>query len=289
MAGPPGDSRNPTATTSQRGPAWAIVAARLRIPLTVAGALLFLVAVLADLPVRWALVAVALVVVGFALYLRVGTVHAAPTRLRSPVGGRWVPVNSPADKVPSHGVQAYAQTYAVDLVHVPDGDWSLDFGWAGPHTRPPEDYPGFGRPVLACADGVVVRARGNRRDHGARTSYLGLVLLLLEGFVLEVTGRILGNHVVVDIGEDAYVLVAHLRRGSLRVGPGDRVRAGDVLGECGNSGNTSEPHVHVQVMDRSRASIAAGLPLEFTDTVADDGSPVAVPRNGQPFCAPEPS
>ncbi len=77
---------------------------------------------------------------------------------------------------------------------------------------------------------------------------------------------------------DTFVALAHLRRGSLRVGPGERVSAGDVVGECGNSGNTSEPHVHLQVMDRRRAWLAAGLPFRFVDAVGDDGDPVEVPR-----------
>jgi len=56
------------------------------------------------------------------------------------------------------------------------------------------------------------------------------------------------------------VLVDHRRR-SLRVARGDRVEAGTVVAECGNSGNSTEPHVHVQAMDRSSVWVAAGLPL----------------------------
>jgi murein DD-endopeptidase MepM/ murein hydrolase activator NlpD len=219
--------------------------------------------------------------VGFAMYFRVGTVRADPVAVLPPVTGRWVAVNSPASKVPSHGLHAYGQTYAVDLVHVPSGEWTLDFGWKGPHTRPPSDYVGFGQPVVAPAGGTVVRARGGRRDHGARTSYPGFLLMVAEGTWLEVTGRILGNHVVLEIAPRTYVAVAHLRRGSLRVKVGDTVRAGDVLGECGNSGNSSEPHVHVQVMDRPLIAFAAGLPMVFTDARTDDEEPLPMPANQQ--------
>ena len=105
--------------------------------------------------------------------------------------------------------------------------------------------------------------------------------MVLEGAWLELTGRMLGNHVVLEIGPQTYVAVAHLRRGSVRVEVGDRVRAGEVIGACGNSGNTSEPHVHVQVMDRPLIGFAAGLPMTFTDAADDDGEPLTMPANEQ--------
>jgi murein DD-endopeptidase MepM/ murein hydrolase activator NlpD len=57
----------------------------------------------------------------------------------------------------------------------------------------------------------------------------------------------------------------HLRRGSVSVAAGDELIVGTALGECGNSGNSTQPHVHVQVMDNSDATVAAGLPLAFRD------------------------
>jgi murein DD-endopeptidase MepM/ murein hydrolase activator NlpD len=88
-----------------------------------------------------------------------GTVRRPPVELGVPVAGRWQALNSPADKVPSHGRHAYGQTYAVDLAHEPVDGSRPEFG-AGPSFRPPADYPAFGQPVLAPADGVVVRATG---------------------------------------------------------------------------------------------------------------------------------
>jgi murein DD-endopeptidase MepM/ murein hydrolase activator NlpD len=106
-------------------------------------------------------------------------------------------------------------------------------------------------------------------------------LLLVEGSLRELTGpnRLLGNHVVIDLGHSTYAAVAHLRRGSVLVRPGERVEAGTQLAECGNSGNTSEPHVHFQLMDRSRFMIAAGLPFRFSDTDVESG----LPKNGEAF------
>ena len=60
-----------------------------------------------------------------------------------------------------------------------------------------------------------------------------------------------------------YVLLAHLRRGSVRVAPGDELVAGAPVGECGNSGNSTEPHVHLQVSDSISGPSARGLPIAF--------------------------
>ena len=72
---------------------------------------------------------------------------------------------------------------------------------------------------------------------------------------------ILGNHVVIRPDDGACVLVAHLQRSSLRVAVGDRVDQGTVVATCGNSGNSTEPHLHVQAMDRPGVSLAQGRPL----------------------------
>jgi murein DD-endopeptidase MepM/ murein hydrolase activator NlpD len=69
-----------------------------------------------------------------------------------------------------------------------------------------------------------------------------------------------------------YSAYAHLRRRSLRVAVGDRVRASQQLGEVGNSGNSSEPHLHFQLMDHPKPMYAAGLPFEL---------PTGIPPNGE--------
>ena len=113
----------------------------------------------------------------------------------------------------------------------------------GPAFRSPEDFPAFGRPVLAPADGLVVRVHGRERDHRSRSSWPSLLYLFAEGSLRELTGpgRVLGNHVVLDLGDGVYAVLAHLRRGSLRVTKGQRVAAGEQVAECGNSGNSTEP------------------------------------------------
>jgi murein DD-endopeptidase MepM/ murein hydrolase activator NlpD len=69
--------------------------------------------------------------------------------------------------------------------------------------------------------------------------------------------------VIIALGDRRFALLGHLRRGSVRVRRGDRVRAGDLLGRVGNSGNSTEPHLHFHVQDRRRLSRGTGLPVRF--------------------------
>ena len=87
------------------------------------------------MPLLWG--ALVLLVAGLALYLRVGTVRRPPVEVAAPVAGRWTAVNSPADKVPSHGLHAYDQTYAIDLVHEPGDGSRPAFGPTGSRSRSP--------------------------------------------------------------------------------------------------------------------------------------------------------
>jgi murein DD-endopeptidase MepM/ murein hydrolase activator NlpD len=195
-----------------------------------------------------------------------------------PVAGRWSALNSPTDRVPSHGVREYGQAYAIDVVAEPEEGARPSFGW-WPLCRGNGDFPAFGAPVFAVADATVVAAVDHRRDHLSRTSYPALLYLFAEGFLRDASGpgRVVGNHVVLDLGGGTYALYAHLRRGSLTVRPGERVRAGQRMAQCGNSGNSSEPHVHFQLMDTPDLRTARGVPFTWRG--------IGVPGNGEDFTA----
>jgi hypothetical protein len=266
-----------------------VLLARIRIPLVVVAAILILADTVLHVP-GLRLASLVALVLGMAVYLRVGTLRRDPVEVRPPVAGRWLALNSPADRVPSHGLHAYGQTYAVDLVHEPAGTPRPAFSVLWPLTRPAREYPGFGRPVLAPADGVVVRTHDRERDHWSRTSIPALLYLIVEGSLRELLGpsRILGNHVVVDLGGGVYALYAHLRRHSVRVTVGQRVTAGEQLAECGNSGNSTEPHLHFQLMDHPRAVFAAGMPFRFDRFEVDGTERGGVPGRHRPFVAEAP-
>jgi hypothetical protein len=195
-------------------------------------------------------------------------VELEPRAIEQPVRGRWSAINSPATKVPSHGTNGYGQTYAIDLLREPRPEPE------GLGFDRPERFPTFGEEVLAVADATVVSTRASLRDHRCRAHMPALAYVYVEGFVRELFGVrfMFGNHVVLDLGDGVYAAYAHLERGSVAVRPGDRVRAGDVIARAGNSGNSTEPHLHFQLMDHPKPMYSAGLPFEL---------PTGTPPNGE--------
>jgi murein DD-endopeptidase MepM/ murein hydrolase activator NlpD len=91
-----------------------------------------------------------------------------------------------------------------------------------------------------------------------------------------------GNHVVIEHGHGEYSVLAHLRHGSVRVRPGEQVKRGQVVATCGNSGNSSAPHLHYHLQTRAQAGSGVGLPAQFRD-YRSDGRDVRVgePLRGQ--------
>ncbi|MGP4048721.1 M23 family metallopeptidase [Streptomyces sp. 2A115] len=208
--------------------------------------------------------------------------HRTPVEVDPPVRGRWSALNSPATKVPSHGTHGYGQTYAIDIVAEPeDGPRSRPgFAVLWPVVRRVRAFPAFDEPLYAVADATVVRASDWRRDHLSRNSWPAFAyLMVIEAAVRETggAGGIVGNHVVLDLGDGVYAMYAHLRRGSLAVRAGDRVRAGQEIARCGNSGNSTEPHVHFQLMDGPDVDSALGVPFRWRG--------IGVPANGETFTA----
>ena len=88
---------------------------------------------------------------------------------------------------------------------------------------------------------------------------------------------------VIDSGEGIYALLAHLQRHSVVVGQGDMVERGEMVGRCGNSGNSSEPHLHMQLMDHPRTAFANGVPFEFAEYEDVTGPRRGVPSKARPF------
>jgi hypothetical protein len=193
--------------------------------------------------------------------------------LEYPFAGRWLTKNSPADRVPSHGTTVLGTSYAIDFVPVNDTGRTAPITFGSlVRPEPPERFPGFGRPLLAPIEGVVAAAHDAEADHAA---YRGVPSI---GYALTQRRRaqagwvaLAGNHVLID-GEGVVVAVCHLQQGSVKVRPGQRVRIGDVLGRCGNSGNSTEPHVHVQAIDSRDIPRANAVRLMFRGSL---------PRNGE--------
>lgn len=193
--------------------------------------------------------------------------------LEYPFVGRWLAQNSPANRVPSHGTTRFASSYAIDFVPVNEIGRTAPITFASLLRPEPADrFPGFGRTVLAPIDGEIVAVHDTEPDH---ESYRGLPSV---SYALTQRQRIAagwmalaGNYVMIDSG-DAVVALCHLQQGCVTVWPGQLVRIGDMLGRCGNSGNSTEPHLHLQAIDRIDIDNAVAVPVTFRGKL---------PRNGE--------
>jgi hypothetical protein len=117
-----------------------------------------------------------------------------------------------------------------------------------------EDYFCFGREVLAPADGEVVQAIEGVWDNrpGSMNPYSAL-----------------GNAVFIRHAELEVSVLAHLKRGSVRVKAGDKVRKGQIVGQCGNSGNSSEPHLHFHLQNTPVIQDGTGIKIYFRGPKGD--------------------
>lgn len=165
--------------------------------------------------------------------------------------------------LPFMGAWTVSQGYAGAITH--KGEWAdaLDFviedeehktyDYSG--TRP-EHFYCFNKPVLACADGIVANVTDNVEDNE-----IGKVN----------TTQNWGNTVVIKHAEDLYSKVSHLKKNSVKVKPGDYVKQGDLLGLCGNSGLSPEPHLHFQVQATPYIG-SKTLSYPFAGYIASDGN-----------------
>lgn len=138
-----------------------------------------------------------------------------------------------------------------------------------------EDYYGYGADVLAAADGKVIGTFNDQpedptamqRPGESQEAYFARLQQEQAGRLAKGEGALTGNFVMIDHGKSEYSFYAHLQRGSVRVHVGDRVKAGDVIGKLGSSGNSTEPHLHFHVCDSADPLTSAGIPVNFSNVV----------------------
>src|SRR6185436_7991117 len=120
-----------------------------------------------------------------------------------------------------------------------------------------EDYFCFGREICAPADGVVVEAIDGVRDNtpGSMNPYC-----------------LVGNCVVIQHRTNEFSVLAHFQRGTVTVKAGEQVKRGQLLGKCGNSGNSSEPHLHYHLQHSAIFQEALGIKCVFDKVVLGDGT-----------------
>jgi len=174
------------------------------------------------------------------------------TSFRLPFEGQWMVLWGGDSSELNHHHDLPNQRFAFDFVVV-DAAGRSHRG----EGKENKDYYAFGQPVLAPADGVVTDVVTGVRDNTP-----GSMNPAFAG----------GNSVVIMHREHEVSVLGHLQQGSIRVKRGDKVKRGQLLGLCGNSGYSSEPHIHFHVQNTPIIQDGTGLRCVFEKiTVTKDG------------------
>src|SRR5215210_5680768 len=180
--------------------------------------------------------------------VRIHTPPADPVTIDPPLAGEWAMLAGGRSTLLSHHYLLANVSNAVDFLR-------LDEEGRGYRGDPKQEkaWYGFGEPVLAPADGTVVNVSDAHPDEPV-------------GNIGQTPGQ--GNHIVLEIGDRRYAVLAHLRQGSARVSKGERVRLGQQIAAVGDSGNSLAPHLHFPVEDGPGSDQQARtVPIVFRDVL----------------------
>ncbi len=191
------------------------------------------------------------------------------TNLRLPFDGEWLTFWGGTDKRQNYHVNTRVQSGAFDFVKL--GKNNRSYQRSGTRN---EDYYAFGEPLFAVCDAEVYEIQTGVEDN--RPSIMN-------------PSQPLGNSVMLKTANGEYIVYAHLEYATVAVKAGDKVTKGQYLGNCGNSGNSSEAHLHLHIQDGPNFMTAAGARCFFEEVLVNgevktDYSPVkydriSVPKN----------
>src|SRR6185436_1550675 len=196
--------------------------------------------------------------------------HTSPNEYWFPLQGTSYVAVAPDLESPHRWV--VNQEFAVD-VGVLGGNGRTHQGAGGRLS----DYFGYGRDVLAVADGTVVTAvdgcvenDGRLRQPGESSEDFQKRIVVEQNKLLaQGATATLGCYVVIRHGGGEHSDYVHLKPGSVRVRPGDAVKRGQPIGQLGHSGNSTEPHLHFQLTDGPDPLYSRGLPILFANVVVE--------------------
>jgi murein DD-endopeptidase MepM/ murein hydrolase activator NlpD len=174
--------------------------------------------------------------------------YQTKTQLELPFKGEWFVAWGGRTLEQNQHAATKAQRFAYDLLIIKGESTHAGDG------KKLADYYCYGAEILAPAAGTIVWSCDSLPDQTPGT---------------QDPSRPIGNGVVIDHGNGEFSLIAHLQPRSQRFRVGDRVKTGVVLGLCGNSGNTTEPHLHYHLQDGPDITKAEGLPARFVHLCVD--------------------
>jgi hypothetical protein len=187
----------------------------------------------------------------------IATSLAPPLLVDAPLRGtNWLAGNAPSNtsdhrtaSMIINGKPYYAQRYAIDFVQIGQEGKSYR---GDVHKN--SNYHCYNQDVLAVADGTVVQLQDGIPENIPNSGQ----------FAVPITEKTLpGNFLVIKIAEGKYAGYAHIIPGSFKVKIGDRVARNQVLAKLGNSGNSTEPHLHFQITNGKSFLASNGIPYGF--------------------------
>lgn len=174
--------------------------------------------------------------------------YQTKTKLQLPFDDQWFVFWGGRTVQQNYHVIAKDQRFAYDLLIVKDGKSHEG------DDKVLANYYCFDKPLYAPAAGTITEVMDGLDDN---------VPGVMNPFAPA------GNHIVIDHGNGEFSVMAHFRKGSVAVKVGDKVKQGQLVGHCGNSGNTSEPHLHYHLQNTGAFGNSEGLPAPFVNYVAD--------------------
>jgi hypothetical protein len=189
-----------------------------------------------------------------------------------PLRGEWIAPNTPGKKIPSHGTNEFGVTYAYDFVRI-EKRYGIKKFYNSSLTKyllkgvPLEECFGWGKDIFSPCDAEIVKVEDgvNERE---RVSLIGDLRYRAKINDMHNKGEfnyrdIAGNYIIMKCSESVYALFAHLKKDSILVDVGERVKKGQVIGKVGHSGNSLAPHLHFQMMDNEDPRFANGILCAF--------------------------
>ncbi|MBK8488854.1 MAG: peptidoglycan DD-metalloendopeptidase family protein [Bacteroidetes bacterium] len=117
-----------------------------------------------------------------------------------------------------------------------------------------EDYYAFGKNLFAPCDGEIV--------------------LVIDGVKENIVGEmnkidVAGNTVIIKTANNEFLVFCHFKNQTISVKQGQKIKQGDLLGECGNTGHSSEPHLHFNIQNGIDMNSATGIKCYFDKLVVN--------------------
>jgi murein DD-endopeptidase MepM/ murein hydrolase activator NlpD len=176
---------------------------------------------------------------------RLATIQRNLSPLILPFTGEWTVIWGGDTKTQNYHVESETQKNAFDFVVTDDTGRSFKND-----GKKNEDYYAFGKPIISPVDGTVVLVVNGVKDNvpGATNRF-----------------NVGGNTVIVKTPAGEYFVFCHLAHSTIKVREGLKIKQGHFIGKCGNSGHSSEPHLHFHIQDEENLETAIGVKAFFNN------------------------